>query len=300
MEKLKLTVKDSSLTFFVSFLLCQLGIIIFAFVGLVVCSFLNINIETFESFTTTVWGYLISSLITNIVLIAIFLKNNKKKEINIIKKPKITKILLYSLIAVGSFFCLTPTINSINILLAKIGYPITNFPYTLTTSNYFISLISLVILPAICEELIFRGIIFKGLRSSGKNFAIITSSIMFSLYHMSAEQTIYPLLIGLMLGVIMCNENNILYCIIVHFINNFLSLTTAYFGISLFFNHWSYHLLALALAALFTVALTIFISKTKDNLKQKLENEGKNYLIACLSIMAIIWIIVLISKFIMV
>ena len=66
-----------------------------------------------------------------------------------------------------------PIVVCFDTLLIKLGITLNTLSYELTTKNYFISLISLVIAPAICEELLFRGIIFSGLKSYGKSFYFI-------------------------------------------------------------------------------------------------------------------------------
>ncbi len=155
----------------------------------------------------------------------------------------------------------------------------------------------MTILPAIAEELVFRGIIFKGLQKFSNTFAITISAIMFSLFHLSLEQTIYPILMGLVLAVIMCYENNIIYCIAIHLTNNLIALTLKYFNISLTFNHWSYYLIALACAIIFITLSTIIIKKLKTQ-KQKIEGEHKAYLIICTGIIFIIWLVTQISTII--
>lgn len=151
----------------------------------------------------------------------------------------------------------------------------------------------MVIAPAICEELLFRGIIFKGLQKHGKVLSITISALMFSLFHMSISQTVYPILMGMLLAVIMYYENNIYYCIAVHLTNNFLSLTLSYFKINLIFNHWTYILLAIILLAVFlTLILTFTIKNNKNSEKQPISKTNLIILLSSLAIMILFWILV--------
>jgi len=110
---------------------------------------------------------------------------------------------------------------------------------------------------------------------------------------MSLSQTAYPLLMGLLLGVIMYYEENIYYCIAVHMTNNFLSLTLSYFKINLTFNHWTYILLAIILVIVYS--LIILFLALKNNKKTKLEKITRfdySYLASSLSIMIALWLLI--------
>ncbi|MBR4999292.1 MAG: CPBP family intramembrane metalloprotease [Clostridia bacterium] len=293
MEKKSLNIKDSALAFISSFLLCQFGVVCASIITLFAIKLAGIKIESIESFSSSAVGYLVSAVSLYLVMLVIFIFFNKNKTNKITNSLKLTKLSGYILIAAASFFALYPIIVCFDSLLIKCGIKLSTLPYELTTKNYFISLVSLVIAPAVCEELLFRGIIFKGLNNHGKVFAISLSAIMFSIFHMSISQTIYPLLMGLLLGVIMSHEQNIYYCIAVHMTNNFLSLTLSYFKINLIFQHWSYWVLAIILAVAFVSTILYLILKNKkEETKNKLSAQDKIYLLSSLAIMLLIWIII--------
>ncbi len=295
MEKKKLTIKDSSIAFLSAFLLSQLAIVIVTIIAIFICKIANINTE-YQTFFNTSYGYLILASVMYLVILLTFVFINKNKDNKIIYKPNIKKLLLYVVIAILSFLLLYPIITIVDSLLVDLGISLNTIPYELNTPNYFISLISLVILPAICEELLFRGLIFKGLKPYGKVFSIIMTSLIFSLYHMSIDQTIYPFLIGLLLSVIMYKENNILYCIAIHFTNNFLSLTLSYFNINLSYNHWTYILIAIILFIAFITTMLYFtINGYKNVEKEKITIEGKSYFSICLVILIIIYLLSIIQ-----
>jgi len=291
----KLTIKDSSIAFLSSVLLCQIGTLFFAVFGLIIASFFNITNEMFFTFIETAIGNLILSLFMDLFIICMFLFFNRNKNNKIFYKPTFKKISIYILITVLCYLLINPVVISFNSLIYNF-FPTNDLKYSLTTSNYLISIISMAILPAIAEELLFRGIIFKGLQKSGNTFAIIISSKMFALFHLSLDQTIYPFIMGIILAVIMCHENNIIYCIIFHFLNNFLTLTLKYFNISLVFNHWSYYILAIFCLAIFIFVAVKLIKKLKNSqTHEEIKGEDKSYFIVCLAIVTIVWCVVQIS-----
>lgn len=296
MEQKKLTIKDSSIAFLSAFLFSQLAVAIVTIIAMFICNIAGVEDSIYLSFFNTSYGYLILASVMYLVVVLAFFVINRKKDNPIISKPSAKKIFMYIGIAILSFFALYPIITTIDSLLIDLGIPLNTIPYEMNTGNYFISLISLVILPAICEELLFRGLVFKGLKPYGKVFSITISALIFSLYHMSIDQTIYPFLIGLLLSVIMYKENNILYCIAIHLTNNFLSLTFSYLNINLIFNHWTYILLAIILFLLYlTIVLYFTIKGYKNEKKEKITAEGKWYFLICLIILIIIYIFSIIS-----
>lgn len=289
MENNKLNLKTSSIGFLSSFLLCNLATILVAVFILLVGKFSDLN--NLEVFLNSAVGYLILSLTMYATMFAVFLFFNKGKENKIVGKVSPVKILVYVAIAVATYFILFPIVNCFDSLMVKLGIGLNTLSYELNTTNYFISLISIVILPAVCEELLFRGLIFKGIKKNGKWFSILITSLLFSIYHMSITQTIYPILFGALLTLVMYKENNIIYCISMHLINNFLALTISYFNVNLTFNSWLYILMAIILLIAFISILIVLIAKTTEHEKEKATKDNNLILIAVIIISLILWII---------
>ncbi len=292
MERKPLTIKDSSVAFLSAFLISQLAIVFVTILAIIICNIAGLGSESYQTFFNTSYGYLILASVMYLVIALVFFFINRKSDNKIISKSSGKKILFYILIAIISFLALYPIITCIDTLLINLGISLNTLPYELNTSGYLVSLLSVVILPAIVEELLFRGLIFKGLKPYGKVFSISISALIFSLYHISIDQTIYPFLIGLLLGVIMYKENNILYCIVIHFTNNLLSLTLSYLNINLSFNHWTYILIAIILLIAFvSIVLYFTLNGRKEEPKEKITTDGKAYFSICLTILAIIFIL---------
>jgi membrane protease YdiL (CAAX protease family) len=77
----------------------------------------------------------------------------------------------------------------------------------------------------IVEELIFRGLILKGLRRNYNSFtAVFMSALLFALFHLNPWQFPATFVLGLLLGWIMIRTDNILLAILGHSVNNFLVL----------------------------------------------------------------------------
>jgi len=91
-------------------------------------------------------------------------------------------------------------------------------------STFFITVLSTALLPAICEETTHRGLLLKGFSSLGIKKAIILSSLLFGLMHLNINQFFYATILGFIIALSVIISKSILPAIIIHFVNNFLSV----------------------------------------------------------------------------
>jgi membrane protease YdiL (CAAX protease family) len=96
--------------------------------------------------------------------------------------------------------------------------------------DFAVNLILVGVLPAVGEELLFRGIIQQELvRQWKKNHAAIwTTSLLFAAFHFQIVGFLPKLMIGLMLGYALHYGRSLWLPILLHFMNNSLTLWGAY------------------------------------------------------------------------
>ncbi|MCY7422078.1 MAG: CPBP family intramembrane metalloprotease [Chitinophagaceae bacterium] len=95
-----------------------------------------------------------------------------------------------------------------------------------------INLFIMALLPAIGEELFFRGALQKVLlRMSEKPWlAILISSVVFALLHGTFFKVLPIFTLGLLLGTVYYFTRNLWYTIIIHFLNNAFAVLSVYYG----------------------------------------------------------------------
>lgn len=82
-----------------------------------------------------------------------------------------------------------------------------------------------VILPAICEEAIMRGAILSSFRSWKKDWLIVlVVGIIFGIFHLSPLRFLSTACLGMILAFLMVKRNNILLPMLLHFLNNLISV----------------------------------------------------------------------------
>lgn len=80
--------------------------------------------------------------------------------------------------------------------------------------------------PAVCEELTFRGFIFGGLvRGNSPLRAVLVTAIMFGVSHGVLQQSLSATVIGVLLGWVALRTGSVLPCILIHFGINSLSVS---------------------------------------------------------------------------
>lgn len=84
--------------------------------------------------------------------------------------------------------------------------------------------ITVAIVPAFCEEFLFRGVILSNLMPYGKGLAIIVSSVLFGLMHGNFYQFLYTMAAGMILGLLYVLTDSIWCSVLMHLINNSLSV----------------------------------------------------------------------------
>ena len=96
--------------------------------------------------------------------------------------------------------------------------------------DLLINLIIVALLPAIGEELLFRGIIQQELMKvmKSKHLAIFTASFIFAAVHLQVVGLPPKLIIGLILGYTLYWTKHIKYAMVLHFVNNSLPLLALY------------------------------------------------------------------------
>jgi sodium transport system permease protein len=95
--------------------------------------------------------------------------------------------------------------------------------------NPLVLVFFLAVVPALCEELFFRGYALSGLRASlGKSGAVVVVAIAFGMTHYSAQRLVTTTALGLLLGLLVVQYRSIWPAMIAHFMHNAISVTASH------------------------------------------------------------------------
>ncbi len=146
--------------------------------------------------------------------------------------------LLSPLAAVLLAVTLHPAVNLLQSVVVRL-YPISDEMAELLKSvklendNLWITLLVIAALPAICEELAFRGFILSGLRHMGRKWtAIVVSSVFFGAAHAIFQQSLIACMVGMIIGFIAVQSGSLLPGVLFHIVHNSMALVVQQFATS--------------------------------------------------------------------
>ena len=83
------------------------------------------------------------------------------------------------------------------------------------------ALLLVALLPAVAEEVTFRGVVLAGLRRSGSRWvAVVGSALVFGLFHINPYHVVAAAMMGLLLGWVALESGSIVPGVLIHLVNN--------------------------------------------------------------------------------
>lgn len=84
------------------------------------------------------------------------------------------------------------------------------------------------LIPAVFEEVLFRGVVFNYFRQYGTKAAIIISAILFAVMHLDFSNFSGTFVLGIICGIMVKHTNRLIYPMITHFCLNLVSVISTY------------------------------------------------------------------------
>lgn len=137
-------------------------------------------------------------------------------------------IVVCAIIGVLPIFAFAIVTGGFECLLTLIGYKGNSVIYLDAFGVALFFLASVIVAPII-EETVFRGCLFRGIKSRfGSTWAVIISAVAFALVHMSPSQTAFQLCLGVVLGLIVNSTDSILPAIVTHSASNLTAVVLSF------------------------------------------------------------------------
>lgn len=185
-------------------------------------------------------GYIYISYIAAQLAIALgVVVTVKYKKLNLRQTFPVKCHPKYFLIALMLIFGLVFSLGHINeyaLMLVKLINPDyverTSYLPDLSGGLIVCALLVIAVLPAICEEALFRGVILNSCESSlGTVRTVFIVGFCFSLFHGSPEQTVYQFIAGCTFAFVAIRSGSVLPSAIMHFVNNAIIVIFAACGL---------------------------------------------------------------------
>ena len=99
--------------------------------------------------------------------------------------------------------------------------------------SFTLFFLSNAVLPAVVEELVFRGAIMQSLRRFGDSFALLISSLLFGIVHGNLVQAPMAFLSGMAIGYFVLHTGSLRTGMLIHFVNNAASVLLTAIAVNL-------------------------------------------------------------------
>lgn len=135
-------------------------------------------------------------------------------------------------VVAGIGFCMIANIvtSYFTIFLSFFGFELTSPDIAMPSGAVGVttSIVRVVIIAAITEEITLRGYVMGNLRKYGDTFAILASALVFGLMHGNLIQAPFALIAGFALGYLSIKTGTVWTGIAIHAANNFISTAISY------------------------------------------------------------------------
>ncbi len=170
------------------------------------------------------------------ILAAFYIKADMKKTFSI-KLPKVKDLFGAIIIGVGGI-CLNLLVSSLLSTVFPNNAEGMNEQYMqiLDGVSFVQGLLLMALLPAVCEEIMFRGYMFTAFKNRmSLTKAIIIVSLLFGVSHMSMIKILPTAVLGVVLAYTIHKSESIVTSSLIHFANNALAVVMMFYGTKIAF-----------------------------------------------------------------
>lgn len=175
----------------------------------------------YAAINSNAWGYIVAAVVGFVILDAWKGSGYWKQEI--FRKEtsmKIKPFLCFLVFCMGAQMINSFWVALLELVLNASGKSVMPVLDSVAgSSDTFSMFLYVSVFGPIWEELLFRGYVLRALHPYGKRFAILSSAILFGLFHGNLLQTPYALVIGLVLGYVAV-EYSLVWSVLLHMFNN--------------------------------------------------------------------------------
>lgn len=146
-------------------------------------------------------------------------------DLLLFRRGKLSTSLLFVVAGVGLCLLANYPASLIGMLEESFGFDpsISYGPISADPAVMALYFVDIAVVPALSEELMFRGVLLGSLRRYGDGFAVAGSAILFGLWHGNFTQFAFAFLCGLVMGLAVIKCRTLWVSILIHFLNNGIS-----------------------------------------------------------------------------
>ena len=150
----------------------------------------------------------------------------KLRETFRIRSIRLVSLVFIFLIA----FCSFPIISLLNVIsMFFVENEVAGVAMDMYPHGLFLSMLVMAVMPAVGEEVLMRGVIYRSYQRKSPIFALFASAVIFGLIHMNFNQMPYAIFLGIIMVLLIEATDSILSSMFLHFLINGFSTMAGYF-----------------------------------------------------------------------
>lgn len=142
--------------------------------------------------------------------------------------PVSFKTVVFSLLIILCSYPIVALLNLISMFFVENA--VAETATGLYQHGFLVSMLVMALCPAIGEEFLMRGVIYRSYRKKSPVLAWILSAVIFGLLHMNFNQMPYAIYLGLIMVVMMEASDSIITPMLMHFFMNGISTLSGFFS----------------------------------------------------------------------
>jgi len=138
--------------------------------------------------------------------------------------------------------------------------------------NFVISFVFVCVIPAICEEILFRKFLLNSLKGLNLFISTLLIGLLFSLFHFNLSQTLFQFIMGCIFVIVVKATKSTYTSIFMHFLNNFIVLVCYYINPNLVVPIW-----IVIISIILSLLIIIYFAIKAIRLEQREKCPFKSY-----------------------
>lgn len=163
------------------------------------------------------------------VLIFAIIKKLDFKAVFRFNRLGILPAILIILSSFPAYFVASMLNSFVVYVLQFIGdIPANTIPVPKSVGEFLLGLLIVAVSPAVCEEMLNRGIMLKAYENRGSIKAVVITAIFFGIFHFDITNLLGPVFLGLLISYYAIRTNSIFAAMLAHFMNNAIAEVLGY------------------------------------------------------------------------
>lgn len=195
-------------------------------ISLTVVLLLMLYVGTAVSLRSAIAGAAVQQLIIlGVPLLVVWYMKSDVKKLFSLQMPKWKKIPGSILLYIGTWLLMLVLSVALTKIFPSSADNMADTYNVLLEQPFWLVLLVMAVMPAIGEELLFRGFLFGSLRERmGSRWALLISALVFGAFHMNLVKLIPTAMLGAVFAFVVGASGSIYLSMALHFINNAISL----------------------------------------------------------------------------